>query len=115
MDFITTLGLNIIPAPANSQLAASRSHSSDSADLLNEYPLLWFANINNEGLDESSPRWLEILDKLSEEEHKKVTRFIHHQDRKRALLSILLQRAAIHETFQFRHPDEYQIRRTKEV
>lgn len=114
MDFASSFGFSLIAAPQDSNLS-SRSRSRDSADFFNETPLLWFANINHESLEENSSQWRMILNKLSEEEKKKVNRFIFHADRKRALLSILLQRAAVHETFNYRDFDDYKIHRTREV
>jgi phosphopantetheinyl transferase len=75
---------------------------------------LWITRIDDSYLNESQ-NYETILDLLSGNERKQVTRFVFQPDRQRALLSILLQRAIILETFQFTNASEYSILRTKEV
>jgi phosphopantetheinyl transferase len=75
---------------------------------------IWIARIDDSYLNESQ-NYENILDLLNGTEGKQVTRFVFQPDRQRALLSIILQRAIIHETFQFTNASQYSILRTKEV
>jgi hypothetical protein len=76
-----------------------------------EAPQSWFATIDDvESVDEDS----ELIRSLLPEEKQKVKRFRFPDDQKRALLSILLQRALIRETFHVTDKD-YDLVRSREV
>lgn len=87
--------------------------------------LVWYSSIddysfsdNHHNLPHTFDSILQSLSsqgQLSTAEQKSITRFIFEDDRKRALLSILLQRAAIHRTFHCKDREEYSILRTTEV
>lgn len=74
---------------------------------------VWFVHIDDHFLEESFQDILHY--KLTEAERQKVTKFMFMEDRKRALLSILLQHALIRETFHFTSSAHYDILRSKEV
>jgi hypothetical protein len=78
-------------------------------------PALWFCRIVDEALDESSPKYLQVFNSLSTDEQQKIQRFVFIEDRQRAIVSILLQRALIHDTFSWQDLSHYDIRRTREV
>ncbi len=59
--------------------------------------------------------WNNLFERLRPHEKEKVGLFIFHDDRKRALLSIMLQRAAVHHTFDVRNHSHYELKRTREV
>ena len=59
--------------------------------------------------------WNNLFERLQPHEKDKVKLFIFHEDRKRALLSIMLQRAAVHQTFDVRNHSHYELKRTREV
>lgn len=73
--------------------------------------LLWYANIDDIiGVDDEDPLILSLLP----DEKLKVKRFLFQDDQKRALLSILLQRALIR-SYTGASDSEYELRRSKEV
>lgn len=71
----------------------------------------WYAKITDPYL----VQYNEMLKELNEEERLKVKKFVFEADRHRALLSILLQRAVIMETFHLANKTQYSINRTPEV
>jgi hypothetical protein len=76
-----------------------------------EAPQSWFATIDDvTSVDEDS----ELIRSLLPDEKQKVKRFRFPDDQKRALLSILLQRALIRETFHVTDED-YELVRSREV
>lgn len=75
---------------------------------------IWYTNINdlNENVFISQDDKLQHI--LSENNYQQIKRFIFIDDRKRALLSLFLQRRLIEETFNLSYLD-YEILRIKEV
>ena len=73
--------------------------------------VVWSANIDDiDSVAEDSPLIMSLLPA----EKQKVKKFLFPDDQKRALLSILLQRALIRERYNITDSD-YEIRRTREV
>ena len=72
----------------------------------------WYANIHDDYL---LTHYNEMLLKLTPEEQRNVTKFVFEIDRYRALLSILMQRAVINNTFQFDRLSQYTIKRSSTV
>lgn len=71
---------------------------------------VWYTDIQ----DITDEEFTEYLSSLSSMEHKKVMAFLFPDDRKRALLSIMLQRSLIRHHFRIGETD-YTIEKTKEV
>jgi hypothetical protein len=81
-------------------------------DLLSPRPLLWAINLSE--LDSSSV-WEFVLTQLSPIERDKVNYFVFLDDRKRAALSILLQRAMLRRYLEIDSDDRFDLRRTSQV
>lgn len=72
---------------------------------------IWYSSIDDlDNLSEDNY----LIRTLNRVEHEKVHRFMFSDDRKRALLSILLQRALVSSQFNLTKCD-YELRRTREV
>lgn len=81
---------------------------------LQERQLLWAVRISDAPLDTSAAS--PILQKhLTAAEREKVCRFIRVPDQQRALLSVLLQRAAVKHCFPSLSTADYDLPRTREV
>jgi phosphopantetheinyl transferase len=75
--------------------------------------LFWFCKINDFGFHGNNFSF--ILNQLSPRETDSIQRFLFENDRKRAMASILLRHALVHEVFHPVNQDVYKIQRTKEV
>lgn len=75
--------------------------------------VIWYASIQDKAL-KSNEYFQHVVSQLTASEQTSVKRFIFEPDQKRALLSILLQRALIHKEFDFTNKHDFQISRTQE-
>jgi predicted secreted protein len=91
----------------NIQLPTISSKLSINADSVN----LWYININN--YDANSQRY-DCLEGLNDDEKKKIMKYYFQDDRKRCLMSMLLQKAVVKSTFKITDND-FEICRTAEV
>ena len=74
----------------------------------------WFINKKTElPFDETNSKWESLLKHLSPDQKQSILRYIFLDDQKRALLSILLQQAAIIQYFNL--SSGFTISRTQEV
>ena len=81
-------------------------------DALPQNPRLWAINLSEL---ESTSAWEFILTRLSPAEVDKVNYFVFPDDRKRAALSILLQRAMLRRYLEIDSDIGYELRRTSQV
>ena len=81
---------------------------------MDEGLILWYSNIHDEYLNNDENLSF-IISQLLAAEQTKIRSFKFQEDKKRALLSILLQHGLIHEKFLFRNKHDYTIQRTVEV
>jgi 4'-phosphopantetheinyl transferase len=77
--------------------------------------LIWVVNIDLFVLENiDNPQWLFLLSTLTSDESDKVQRFHYFDDKKRAILSLLLQKAVIRKFCNLKDNQSFEIQRTVE-
>lgn len=102
----------MIDAYADAKVISSCYSDEDHTILSGCY--VWYADIT-ELPSITSADWDTHLSVLSSEDRERVTRFRLEDDRKRALVSLLLQRALIRAYIEAADDKEFDIQRTREV
>lgn len=109
--------------PSLSAASSSSSSTSSSAQLYfpgseddNINNSIWSLHIDELGTAEGDPRWKQLLAHPSfcQEDRDNVLKFLFFDDQRRALGSLLLQRALVRSTFHC-SDEQFLIRRTPEV